>query len=322
FLKIGNYKIGFRLQMAFLLKMLLILTVGAFALYQMQIIGGLVNEINDHPLTVGYTARDIRGNIYNIHGQLQKIAYAADPAALNELEREVNDLEAQTLSKFDVLQERFLGNMEDVKSARAAFAGWRKLRDERFSLARSEGVGKIDASLYQLEQKNLDEMLRKIQAVIDFSQLKAQAFIQSADAQKSSSAKAMTAVIAATMLLGLALNLLIIRSIAPPLRLIVARMKDIARGDLSHDVEIMQKDEIGELAESFREMQASLRNKAEVASAIAGGDFSQMVAIAGNRDVLGNAINQMTLNLRESKEESDRQDWVKTGRNELHSIIV
>ncbi len=322
FLKIGNYKIGFRLQMAFLLKMLLILTVGAFALYQMQIIGGLVNEINDHPLTVGYTARDIRGNIYNIHGQLQKIAYAADPAALNELEREVNDLEAQTFNKFDVLQERYLGNMEDVKSARAAFASWRKLRDERFSLARSEGVGKIDASLYQLEQKNLDEMLRQIQAVIDFAQLKAQAFIQSADAQKSSSTKATTAVIAATMLLGLALTLLIIRSIAPPLRLIVARMKDISRGDLSHDVEIMQKDEIGELAESFREMQASLRNKAEVASAIAGGDFSQMVEIRGSSDQLGGAINQMTLALQRSKAERDLQDWVKTGRNELNNIIV
>src|SRR5208337_876378 len=177
-------------------------------------------------------------------------------------------------------------------------------------------------SLYPLEQKYADDVKGKIQVVVDFSQWKAQDFLQTANAEKSSATKAMTGIIVATLLLGLGWTLLVIRSIAPPLRMIVGRIKDIAGGDLSHEVEIVQKDEIGELAESFRDMQASLSNKAEVASAIAGGDFSRMVAIAGNRDVLGNAINQMTLNLRESKEESDRQDWVKTGRNELHSIIV
>ncbi|MFZ0929768.1 MAG: response regulator, partial [Syntrophobacteraceae bacterium] len=322
FLKMGNYRIGTRLTIGFLLKMLLILTVGGFALYQMNILGNLLTEIYEHPLTVGYTARDIRGNVYDIHGRMQKIPYVADTAALNELEREVNDLEAQTLSKFDILQERFLGNKEDVKSARAAFAGWRKLRDERFRLARTEGKDKLDASYYLSEQKYADDVRGKIQAVVDFSQWKAQDFIQTANAEKSGATKAMTGLIAGTLLLGLGVTLLIIRSIAPPLRLIVGRMKDIARGDLSHDVEIVQKDEIGELAESFRNMQASLRNKAEVASAIAGGDFSRMVEIGGSRDLLGNSINQMTLSLRQSKAENDLQDWVKTGKNELNSIIV
>ena len=322
FLKMQNYRLGVRLTIGFLLKMLLILIVGGFALYQMNILGNLLTQIYEHPLTSGYTARDIRGNIYDIHSHMQKIPYVADTAALNELEREVNDLEAQTLSKFDILQERFLGNKEDVKSARAAFAEWRKLRDEHFRLARTEGKDKLDASQYLLEQKYADDVRGKIQAVVDFSQWKAQDFIQTANAEKSSATKAMTGLIAATLLLGLGVTLLIIRSIAPPLRMIVGRMKDIAGGDLSHDVEIVQKDEIGELAESFRDMQTSLRNKAEVASAIAGGDFSRMVEIGEGRDLLGSAINQMTLSLRQSKAESDLQDWVKTGKNELNSIIV
>ncbi len=322
FLKMGNYRIGFRLNFGFFLIMLLILTVGAFALYQMNIMGNLLTKIYDHPLTVGYTARDIRGDIYDMYVRMQKIQYAADPAALNDVEREVNDLEAQTFSKFDTLRERYLGNKEDVRSARAAFAGWRKLRDELFSLARTEGKDKIDASHKLLELKYIDDVRGKIQAVVDFAQWKAQDFLQTANAEKSRATKAMAGIIAATLLLSLGCTLLIIRSIVPPLRLIVGRMKDIARGDLSHDVEMVQKDEIGELAESFRGMQDSLRNKAEVASVIAGGDFSQMVEIMGGRDVLGNAINQMTLSLRKSKAESDLQDWVKTGKNELNNIIA
>ena len=61
FLKMGNYRIGARLNIGFLQVILLTLLVGVVALYQMSALGHLVNELYDHPLTVGYTARDIRG---------------------------------------------------------------------------------------------------------------------------------------------------------------------------------------------------------------------------------------------------------------------
>ncbi len=322
FLKMDNYPIGIRLGIGFLQIMLLSLLVGIVALYQMKMLGELLNDIYEHPLTVGYTARDIRGDIYATHDMIRRIPLVKDPVELNELEYKLNDLEMRVYTKFEILQERFLGDKDDVKSARMAFAEWRKQRDESLRAARNGEYEKIDDAFYFRQQKYADEVRDKIQVVVDFAAWKAKDFLQTANARKSRATVVMLGIMAGTLLLGLGIAYFITQSITPQLRLIVRRMKDIAAGDLRHDVEIVSRDEVGELADSFREMQTSLRNKAEVAAAIASGDFSHSVDIRGDNDELGNSINVMTESLHRSKMANDLQDWFKTGKNELNSIIV
>ncbi len=323
FLKMGNYKIGTRLNIGFLQVILLTLLVGVVALYQLSVLGHLLNEIHDHPLTVGYTARDLRGDVFAIHSLIRRVPLAENAAELREIERAIDDIESQALGQFDLLEERFLGKKEDVISIRKAFVDWKKLRDEQLGLVKTEGVDKIDAkSFYQTQREAADGLRARIQAVVDFSNWKAKDFIQSADKAKANARTAMITLIGVTLLLGLFTAFLITRSITRPLSLIVRRMKDIACGDLGHDFDLVQRDEVGALADSFRDMQAGLRDKSEAASSIAAGDFSRAVQISGPKDLLGNAINSMTASLSNAKMQSDLQDWIKTGKNELNRIIV
>src|SRR5208337_2558750 len=314
FLKMGNYRIGTRLNIGFLQVILLTLLVGVVALFQMSALGHLVNELYDHPLTVGYTARDIRADVYAIHSLMRRIPLAGNAAELRGLERGIDDIESQVGGKFDILEKRFLGKKEDVLAARKSFADWKKLRDEQFGLVRTEGADKIDAkSFYQAQQAAADDLRDKMQAVVDFSNWKAKDFIELAETTKAHAKTAMITLIVATLLLGLLISFLITRSITHPLGLIVRRMKDIAGGDLGHDLDLVQRDEVGALAGSFRDMQAGLRDKSEAASYIAAGDFNRTVEISGPKDLLGNAINAMTASLRSAKMDSDLQDWFKTG---------
>lgn len=321
-MKIGNLKIGARLQIGFLLKILLILIVGIEGFYQMRMVGGLMDEMYDHPVTVGQTARDIRAEINAMRSNMTKIMFLGDSSELPQAERSLDALEKQILAQFKLLRERFLGSQDDVERALKTFEEWKELRNEVIRSVRAEGKAKIDRSFYLAQERYVDDLIDRIQTVIDFSAGKLESFRRNAAEEESRARGVMIALLGVTVLLGLGITLVITRSITPPLRLIVQRMKDIAAGDLGHDVEIVQRDEIGELAESFREMQASLRNKAEVAAAIATGDFGQAVKIRGGKDQLGNAINRMTESLQQSKAESDLQDWVKTGKNELNRIIV
>ena len=246
----------------------------------------------------------------------------ANSSQLDDLERRINDIEAGAFSKFDILRERFLGKKEDVETARTAFADWRKLRDEQFRLIRTQGLGMADKSFLLTEQNYAEDLRKKIQKVVDFSAWKALDFVQTADREKARANTIMMVILGATVLAGLLVAFLITRSITSPLKLIVRRMKDISTGDLRHEVEIYQKDEVGELADSFRSMQAGLRSKAELASMVAAGDFSQRVEVSGKDDVLGNSINEMTANLARSEAERSLQDWIKTGKNELNEIIA
>ncbi len=101
----------------------------------------------------------------------------------------------------------------------------------------------------------------------------------------------------ATILIGSIIALLIgaiayyvAVSIAKP----IGKIKDVAEvfstGDLNARVEIDQKDEVGELAKSFRKMANGLREKEAVAESIASGDLSIDIDLASDEDSLGQAM--------------------------------
>jgi methyl-accepting chemotaxis protein len=92
------------------------------------------------------------------------------------------------------------------------------------------------------------------------------------------------------LLIAIALALLIGTRIANP----IIRIRDIARkislGDLSTEVDVTGSDEVGQLADAFREMSDSLKIKADAAEQIAKGNLNVELQASSDVDVLGNAM--------------------------------
>lgn len=81
------------------------------------------------------------------------------------------------------------------------------------------------------------------------------------------------------------------RTLTRPLGAMVDAARKISKGDL--DINILEeerRDEIGELAKSFGFMAQSLREKAEIAREIAGGNLNVEVKPSSAEDTLGNAL--------------------------------
>jgi methyl-accepting chemotaxis protein len=97
------------------------------------------------------------------------------------------------------------------------------------------------------------------------------------------------------LLLGLALT----RAITKPLALGVDFAKAISLGDLGIELDVHQKDEVGQLAEAMREMQEALQQKARVLERIAEGDLSVAVKKASDKDGLGESMVRMKSSLNE-----------------------
>ncbi len=83
------------------------------------------------------------------------------------------------------------------------------------------------------------------------------------------------------------------RRFAAPIVAISAVAKNISRGDLRDRVAYEGNDEIGELAQSFREMSRALSEKARAAQAIARGDLDVEIEKASDADELGMAMRDM-----------------------------
>lgn len=67
-------------------------------------------------------------------------------------------------------------------------------------------------------------------------------------------------VIATAIIIGFAIIILIVRSITKRLKDLQHKAKTISEGDLTETIDLTKKDEIGDLSQSFHDMQTSLRN--------------------------------------------------------------
>ena len=64
------------------------------------------------------------------------------------------------------------------------------------------------------------------------------------------------------------------------------------KGDLDQDIDIEGQDEIGTLAQTFRNMVVYFKEMATVSEAIAGGDLSVEVSPRSSRDTLASAFSR------------------------------
>lgn len=149
-------------------------------------------------------------------------------------------------------------------------------------------------------------------------------------------------------------------TISRPVLKVVDNLKKLALGNLNTDISVDTKDEIGMLNASFVELQSSLKQKSEVSSAIANGDFSSKteprskddelafsinqivenfsevvqqanriargemdtnITMRSDHDELGQALIRMTTDLKTSTEEKQRQLWQKNSQAEINDVM-
>ena len=95
------------------------------------------------------------------------------------------------------------------------------------------------------------------------------------------------------------LSYIIARSIIRPLNEMAAASRKLSTGDLNVSVEAGSNDEVGALANAFKEMLSYLKGMADTMDAIKKGDPRVRVTPASERDMLGNAFKDMAEALKE-----------------------
>lgn len=88
------------------------------------------------------------------------------------------------------------------------------------------------------------------------------------------------------------------KRIARPIKQMSIAAQALAGGNVSQEIDFRSGDEIGALAESFRQMIAYLQKMAGSANSLAQGDLTAEVTPQSDKDMLGTAFAQMIANLR------------------------
>jgi len=132
-----------------------------------------------------------------------------------------------------------------------------------------------------------------------------QVAVKAGERAEANGGKARTTVIivVAVVLAGIAVSLIlgfyIARIIGKPLRSMSDVAKQLAVGDIDVTIDLYSKDEIGELADSFRLLVDSTKEQVAATKKIADGDLTTEIKIRSEKDVLGVALTELSKNLNE-----------------------
>jgi methyl-accepting chemotaxis protein len=96
------------------------------------------------------------------------------------------------------------------------------------------------------------------------------------------------------------LTIIMVGRVVKPAKQMAATAAAVAGGDVDQQVEITRQDEFGDLANSFRDMIAYLQEMANAADRLAQGDLTADVTPQSEKDRLGNAFDQMIVNLHDT----------------------
>ncbi|HKN54015.1 MAG TPA: nitrate- and nitrite sensing domain-containing protein, partial [Amycolatopsis sp.] len=147
-----------------------------------------------------------------------------------------------------------------------------------------------------------DTATEKINQYKQLEDYQANAIVTTAgSAQHSARRMAIVALLAAVALalLTVATALVVIFSITRPLREVTATARRMAVGDVTEQISYRSGDELGHLADSFRQLATYMSDTVAVAVALAGGDLTVRVQPHGDKDLLGNAMSATVARLNE-----------------------
>ncbi len=95
-------------------------------------------------------------------------------------------------------------------------------------------------------------------------------------------------------------------------------IKNISKGKLQNEINFSRNDDIEDLKNELLNMQISLRKKVTQAKKIGQGNYEEQITVKSSEDELGIAFKDMTNSLEKITEENNKQNWIKTGQNELN----
>lgn len=121
--------------------------------------------------------------------------------------------------------------------------------------------------------------------------------------------------------LAMGISMYIIRIISSSVRSLRKAADKLAVGNTNISLNVHSKDEIGELAESFRGLAKHITHLSEVAYSIGKGNYSHQIDVQGPKDLLGNALVEMRDNLKEFSAKDKTSKWFLTGSALLSDIL-
>ncbi len=297
-----NLKIRYKLAISFGILMILIAVLGLYSYVTIFDIGSKTQIFYKHPYTVTALSLRVNGDILQTRQLVKEIAQSDNPSEMRRNKQQIDSLNTLILNNLNIIHERFLGDKNEVAQIKEKVNEWERIRDEIFEIAlRNTDESRAKAISLTLKSgkggKLYYEILALSEGFITFSGNTSKKFDANAADKQREAIVILSLILIVSAIVSIGMSVYITRLIAGSLKKSADFAENVAEGNYEYSININQKDEIGELADSLLKMVGSFKRGVQYADKIAKGNLIPMKISAANLSPLEKSMIQMEAKL-------------------------
>ncbi len=250
-MKQSTLKIGTQLEIGFSILLIMVILLGVVSNFQTNKLLSETDILFNHPFQVSNAISKIETNIL-----MMDIAYGAFLETNNEGSRmqaiqEMEMAASESNKFFNVVKERFMGNRTDVDRAYIAFSTFRSLLEGQVKNTDAKSKKNIEkAKIQELR----DDLFAKMSIIENFANNKAtSSYNNSVKLHKDLKVK-LIVIIILIILISLFINIVLLRSIQKPLRILTKVTQLFRNGNYNARSYYNNTNEFGLLSDSFNKL--------------------------------------------------------------------
>ncbi len=236
-------------------------SLGLFALTEIRNLSSLITQFYQHPLTVSKAVRDVNINILKIHHLLEDMAIDAKVAPVETSLPTLLTYQNQIVEQLNMLQQRYLGDPNEVTTLRDTVAQWNSLCNHIVLLLKQGHSGEALALIHGQSLPAVARLENQLKTITDFANNKANLLVNNANLRLHHSLIGIATHLFIILLLGTSVAVIISRSITRSLHLAIQIANNIAAGNLNTPIDNHNSYEIGQFLQALASMQTQLRHR-------------------------------------------------------------
>ena len=278
------------------------------AIVSLHDIGGLVNRLYQSPFTVSTQSIMLQKEIQNMGREIRGMVLYEDPSYFDS----VLASSGRAKANLALVEKRFLGDQQLILDM---YQSLDEIEAAGKEINRLVAGGKIEEAKNSADidfRTAMKSGIETSQEIVDFALDKALEFNEDAGIALENATVMLIVLLVVMVVLCMGVTTVLSRAVSRPISQLTDAAKKLAAGALNIEIDYYSKDEVGTLAEMFREMSGSMKavikDIGQQLGAMSNGDFtvapraeytgdyvSIKNALINSRESLSNTLNEINL---------------------------
>ena len=268
------------------------------AIVSLHDIGGLVNRLYQSPFTVSTQSIMLQKEIQNMGREIRGMVLYEDPSYFDS----VLASSGRAKANLALVEKRFLGDQQLILDM---YQSLDEIEAAGKEINRLVAGGKIEEAKNSADidfRTAMKSGIETSQEIVDFALDKALEFNEDAGIALENATVMLIVLLVVMLVLSMGDTTVLSRAVSRPISQLTDAAKKLAAGALNIEIDYYSKDEVGTLAEMFREMSGSMKavikDIGQQLGAMSNGDFT----VAPRAEYTGDyvSIKNALINIRES----------------------